>query len=312
VIRLLVVAFIWGWSFLFIKVALEGAPPVFVAWGRVILGAAVLLPFLYAAREKLPERRMWGHVAVQGTFMAVLPFTLIAWGEQHITSALASVLNAATPLFAAVFAALMLRERLRPPQLAGLGLGLVGVATLAGIGGSDLAASSLAGALAVVGAAASYGLAFPYARRFLPGLSAMQLAIAPSLVAAILLAGPAVTAAVTEGLAPTPLRVLCLLLLGVLGTGYALMLNYQTLRQLGPTTASLVTYLIPVVGVAVGVLVLGEPFSLRLVLGGVLIVLSVALVQGRLLGPAPAPPPREQPSVRGAGTPEADAPCRAG
>jgi drug/metabolite transporter (DMT)-like permease len=293
-IRLLAVAFIWGWSFLFIKVAIEGAPPVFVAWGRVLLGASVLLPFLYAARERLPERRAWGHVLVQGALMNALPFTLIAWGEQHITSALASVLNAATPLFAAAFAALLLRERLRGPQLTGLALGLAGVAIVAGVGGSDLAASSVAGALAVVGAAASYGFGFPYARRFLPGLSAMQLAVGPCLAATALLAVPAATAAAREGLAPTPLRVLCLVLLGALGTGYALMLNYRTLRELGPTTASLVTYLIPIVGVAVGVLVLGEPFSLRLVLGGAVVVLAIALVQGRLLGPprpvAPAAP----------------------
>ena len=295
-IRLLVVAFIWGWSFLFIKVALGGAPPVFVAWGRVVLGAGVLLPFLYAARERLPPRRCWGHVAVQGALMAALPFTLIAVGEQRITSALASVLNAATPLFAAVFAALLLGERLRPPQLAGLGLGLVGVAVVAGVGGADLAASSVVGSLAVVGAAASYGLAFPYTRRFLPGLSALQLAIAPTLAAALLLTGPGLAMAARHGLQPTPLRVLCLVLLGALGTGYALVLNYQTLRALGPTTASLVTYLIPLVGVAVGVTVLGEPFSPRLVAGGAVVVLGVALVQGRLLGSGR---PRAQLSRRG-------------
>jgi drug/metabolite transporter (DMT)-like permease len=109
--------------------------------------------------------------------------------------------------------------------------------------------------------------------------------------------------------------VLCLVLLGVLGTGLALMLNYQTLRKLGPTTASLVTYLVPLVGVAVGVLVLGEPFSLRLVLGGALVVFSVALVQGRLFGRAPQPAIQTAAPAQG-GSGEAsdalDTPCRAG
>ena len=281
---LLATAVIWGWSFLFIKVALGGAPPVFVSWGRVVLGAVVLLPLLYAGKERLPPRRLWGRVAVQGVLMCALPFTLIAAGEQHITSALASVLNAATPLFTAVFSALLLGERLRRAQLAGLGLGLAGVAVVAGVGGADLAASSAAGALAVVGAACSYGVGFPFARRFLGELSPMQLAVAPSLAAAAILGVPGLTAAVRDGLEPTPARVLCLVLLGVLGTGYAFVLNYRTLRDLGPTSASLVTYLVPLVGVSAGVLVLGEPFSLRLVAGGAVVVLGVALVQGRLLG----------------------------
>jgi drug/metabolite transporter (DMT)-like permease len=288
--RLIVLACIWGWSFLFIKVILEGAPPTFLAWGRIALGLAVLVAFLRRAGEGPPQRRYWGHLLVLGLTMSVLPFMLIAWGEQHIASALTAVVNACTPLFAAAFAAWLLGERLRPPQLAGLVVGFVGVAVVAGVGGGDLAGSSLAGVLAVVLASAGYGFGFAYAHRFTEGLSALQLSLG-QLAAGTLLLAPVAGGDVAAGRVDLqPLGLLCLLLLGGLGTGYAYLLNYRTLQEHGATVASLVTYLVPIVGVAAGVLVLGEPFSLRLVLGGLVVVAGVALVQGRLLGPRrPAP-----------------------
>jgi drug/metabolite transporter (DMT)-like permease len=282
--RLILLACIWGWSFLFIKVILEGAPPTFLAWGRIALGLVVLVAFLRRAGDRPPGRRYWGHLLVLGLTMSVLPFMLIAWGEQHITSALTAVVNACTPLFAAAFAAWLLGERLRAPQLAGLVVGFVGVGVVAGVGGGDLAGSSLAGVLAVVTASAGYGFGFAYAHRFTEGLSALQLSLG-QLAAGTLLLAPVAAADVAGGRVDLqPLGLLCLLLLGGLGTGYAYLLNYRTLQEHGATVASLVTYLVPIVGVAAGVLVLGEPFSLRLVVGGLVVVAGVALVQGRVLG----------------------------
>jgi drug/metabolite transporter (DMT)-like permease len=289
--RLVLLAFIWGWSFLFIKVIVDHSSPQFVAWGRVVLGLAVVLAFLYGGGERLPERRWWGHLAVLALSMSVMPFTLIAWGEERITSALASVLNATTPLFAAAFSAWLLRARLRPPQLAGLATALAGVGVVAGLGGGDLAGSSVTGTLAVVAASAGYGFGFAYAHRFVEGLSPIRLA-AGQLAAAALLLTPGTTADLATGrVRLTPLVVLCLLLLGALGTGYAYVLNYRILKEVGGTGASLVTYLIPIVGVGAGVLVLHEPFSLRQVAGALVTILGIALVQGRLLGPRPTLPP---------------------
>jgi drug/metabolite transporter (DMT)-like permease len=283
--RLFLLAFIWGWSFLFIKVIVEDAPPTFLAWGRIALGLAVLVVAMRRRGERLPERRYWGHLAVLGLAMSVLPFILIGWGEQHISSALASVLNACTPLFAAGFAAGLLGERLRPPQLAGIAVGFLGVAVVAGVGGGDLAGSSLLGSLAVVLAGAGYGFGFAYANRFTTGLSALQLAFGQLFAGTVILA-PVATLDVAAGRVDLgPLAALCLLLLGALGTGYAYLLNYRTLQESGATVASLVTYLVPLVAVAAGILVLGEPFSVRLVLGGLIVVLGVALVQGRLFAP---------------------------
>jgi drug/metabolite transporter (DMT)-like permease len=283
--RLFLLAFIWGWSFLFIKVILEDAPPTFLAWGRIALGLAVLIVAMRGRGESLPERRYWGHLVILGLSMSVLPFMLIGWGEEHISSALASVLNACTPLFAAGFAAALLGERLRPPQLAGVAVGFLGVAVVAGVGGGDLAGSSLLGSAAVILASAGYGFGFAYANRFTTGLSVLQLAFGQLLAATLILAPVAAVDVAAGRVDLGPQAALCLLLLGTLGTGYAYLLNYRTLQESGATVASLVTYLVPLVAVAAGVLVLGEPFSLRLVLGGLIVIGGVALVQGRLFGP---------------------------
>jgi drug/metabolite transporter (DMT)-like permease len=282
--RLFLLAFIWGWSFLFIKVILEDAPPTFLAWGRIALGLAVLAVALLRSGEGLPERRYWGHLLLLGLAMSVLPFMLIGWGEEHISSALASVLNACTPLFTAGFAAGLLGERLRPPQLAGVAIGFLGVAVVAGVGGGDLAGSSLLGSAAVVLAGAGYGFGFAYANRFTTGLSALQLSFGQLLAGTLLLAPVAAVDLAAGRVDLGPSSALSLVLLGALGTGYAYLLNYRTLQESGATVASLVTYLVPLVAVAAGILVLGEPFSLRLVLGGLIVVLGVALVQGRLFG----------------------------
>jgi drug/metabolite transporter (DMT)-like permease len=289
--RLLLLAFIWGWSFLFIKVIVERSSPQFVAWGRIVLGLAVVLAFLYGGGERLPGRRWWGHLAVLALAMSVMPFTLIAWGEERITSALTSVLNACTPLFAAAFSAWLLRARLRPPQLAGLAIALAGVAVVAGLGGGDLTGSSITGTLGVVAGSAGYGFGFAYAHRFVEGLSPIRLA-AGQLAAALLWLTPTTSLDLAAGKVHlSPLVVGCLLLLGGLGTGYAYVLNYRILKEVGGTGASLVTYLIPIVGVAAGILVLDEPFSLRQVAGALVIIFGIALVQGRILGPKPAPEP---------------------
>ena len=223
--------------------------------------------------------------------MSVMPFTAIAWGEERITSALTSVLNACTPLFAAAFSAWLLRARLRPPQLAGLTIALAGVAVVAGLGGGDLAGSSFTGTLGVVAGSAGYGFGFAYAHRFVEDLSPIRLAAGQLATAALLLTPGTAVEVARGGVEFTLLVALCLVLLGGLGTGYAYVLNYRILKDVGGTGASLVTYLIPIVGVGAGVLVLHEPFSLRQVAGALVIVFGIALVQGRLLGPKPTPEP---------------------
>jgi drug/metabolite transporter (DMT)-like permease len=277
--RLFLLAFIWGWSFLFIKVAVQGLPPLAVAGGRIALGAAVLTGVCAGSGLRLPrDPTMWRHLAVAALFGNVLPFSLLAWGEERVTSALTAVLNASTPLFTALAGAVLLGERLKRAQLVGLAIGMAGVAVAAGVGGRDLADSSATGALAAVGAGACYGLAFTYMSRHLLGLPSV-VGAAGQLVAGTVLLGPlAIVVTAGTGVSLTPTQALALLLLGVLGTGVAYVLYYRLVADVGPTRASLVTYLVPLVAVTVGVVVLDEPFHLRVLAGGALIVGGIALV----------------------------------
>jgi drug/metabolite transporter (DMT)-like permease len=279
--RLVLLAAIWGWSFLFIKVAVKGVPPVAVAGIRCALGAIVLLGVLRAAHLALPrDPVVWRDMAVMGVVGSAIPFSLLAWAEQgRVSSALTSVLNASTPLFAAVFGALLLHERLRPIQLAGLLLGLVGVGVAAGLGGNDISGSSVGGEIAAVAAGACYGLTFAYAQRRLHAVDPMVAATGQVLTAALALAIPSVFVVADRGVRLTTTRVIALLLLGMVGTGVAYVLNYRSIAALGPTTASVVTYLVPVVAVAVGVTFLGEAFQLRLVAGGALTIVGIAMLR---------------------------------
>jgi drug/metabolite transporter (DMT)-like permease len=187
----------------------------------------------------------------------------------------------------------------------------------AGVGGSDLASSSLAGGLASVLAGACYGCSFTYMKAHLLHLPAEVAAAGQLAVGTVVLAPFAVVTSVTGGIDLAAHRVLAIVVLGAVGTGYAYVLNYRVVAELGSTTASLVTYLIPVVAVAVGVVLLDEAFHLRVLAGGALIVVGVALVHGRLRlprrrfaprGPSVRCPPWTEPagvSKTGTGTPPA-------
>jgi drug/metabolite transporter (DMT)-like permease len=280
--RLFLLAFIWGWSFLFIKVAVDGLTPTTVAWARIALGAAVLYAILRHQGGRIPvDRTSLRHYAVAATIGNIVPFTLLAWGEQHITSALTAVLNASTPLFTAVFAAIGLSERLRPVQIAGLALGMAGVAVAAGLGASDLEGSSTAGALASILAGAAYGIAFVYMRRHLVSYPPIVAATGQLATGAVMLFPLAALTSILDGVSVTPTRLGAILALGAIGTGLAYVLNYRIIGDLGPTKASLVTYVIPVVAVVVGIVVLDEPFEWRLVVGGLLTVGGIAAVNAK-------------------------------
>lgn len=281
--RIALIALIWGWSFLFIKVAVEGMTPTAVAGARIALGAVVMLVVVRTQRIVMPrDRTTWRHFLVMGVVFNVIPFTLLAWGEQRITSALTAVLNATTPLFAALLTALLLGERLRRPQLVGVVLGFVGVAVAAGAGASDLAGASLTGSLAVIVAALCYGFGFSYARRNLSGTPPLVAATGQLITGTVVIAPFAIATSMRDGLELTPHRALAVVLLGVFGTGLAHLLNYRSIAEVGPTRASVVTQLVPVVAVAVGVAFLHEPFHVRLLIGAALTLFGIALLHERV------------------------------
>ena len=308
-------ALLWGSNFLFIKVALEGLSPGQVVAGRMVLGAAVLVAVVAARRVRLPRSPvMWGHLVLMALLANLVPYFLFGWGEQRISSSLAGVLNATTPLFTLVVAALLgTGERLAATRVAGLGLGFAGVVVLVApwrAGGS--LGGELPGQLACLGAAVCYAVSFVWTRRFLTGrgfppftLAAAQLGASVVLLA---LAAPLLAQPVTLSPAVTA----SMLALGVLGTSAAYLLYYRLIADEGPTTTSTVLYFLPIVAVVLGVVVLGEPLRWNLFVGAAVVLLGVALSEGRLgraarrAGPH-APVPAPDPAGACAGEPEGPA-----
>lgn len=281
--KLIVLGVVWGWSFLFIKIALEGMTPSAVVLGRVAFGAAAVLLSLLVTRTGLPrELEVWKHVAFMAVVTNVLPFSLFAWAQERITASLTSVLNASTALMAAIVAVLFLGERLKRSQALGVLLGLVGVGVAAGLGAGDVAGSSLTGTLAGLGAAFCYAVGFAYSQRHDLGARPEAITAGQLLIATAVMTPIGVGTSLTHGLSLTPTRFLAVFLLGVLGTGVGYLLYYRMIAEVGATKAAVVTYLVPVVGLVVGVTVADEPFSWRLVIGGVLIVGGVIAVQGNM------------------------------
>jgi len=276
---------VWGASFLFMKVGLEGLSPAQVAWSRLLLGALTLGLFVLARRERLPRSlRVWGHMLVLGVSFCVAPFLLFAWAQQHVTSGLGSIYNATTPIMTAIMAGLVFRvEKLRPVQLVGILVGILGVMVIiAPWQGLDLA-QSVPAQLAMLGATACYGFSLAYMRRFVSntGMSALVFSFLNIGL------GAAVMLVLTPVLVLEPVQlslpvVLAVLALGCLGTGVVYVWNQNALRAWGPTRASTVTYLTPVVGVSLGMIVLGEPLSWNEPVGAVVVFAGILLAQNRL------------------------------
>ncbi|GEL94660.1 DMT family transporter [Cellulomonas composti] len=281
-------ALIWGSSFLFMKVALEGLSAPQVAIGRILLGALALVVVAALSRRAWPRSpRVWGHLLVIGVLLCVLPFLAFAWAGQHLASGLSSILNATTPLMTAgAAAALLPAERLTRRQRLGLVVGAVGVVVIVGpwtYVGDLVDAAPLSAVLACLGATACYGLGMTYLRRFvtplhLPSVTVAAGQVGCAAVVALLLA---------PFVARTPVHlttsvVVCMVLLGVLGTGLAYVWNTQVVAAWGAQRASTVTYLTPVVGVVLGMLVLDEHLEWYEPVGGLLVVLGVVVAQGTL------------------------------
>jgi drug/metabolite transporter (DMT)-like permease len=274
-VRMVVLALLWGSGFLWIKIALTGLTPVQLTVIRCALGAGVLL--VLARGQRWPrDRTTWRHLLVAAFFCNALPFALLAVGEQTVDSGVAGVLNATTPLWSLLIGA---KGGLRPHRVAGLLVGFAGVLLI--FAPWRQAGLVSWGAVAILGAAASYAVAFAYMGRHLVGrgapvaMSAAQLAAATGLSALALPVsgtGPGVTAGALAAV----------VVLGVLGTGLTFYLNFRIIADEGATSAATVGYLLPVVSVALGAAVLGEELSARIVLGMVVVLLGVAVTQARV------------------------------
>ena len=272
---------IWGSSFAWIKIAVEEIPPAtLVAW-RMTLGAMGMVGFLLISRVPLPRRPAdLLPLAVMGAINAAIPIFLISWGEQFVDSGTAAVLNSLVPIFSLILAGLVLRtEPVTLLRVTGLVLGFIGAALLAGRELELRAdASGLIGALAVVLAAISYAAGASYATHRVRRTHRYVVACGTLVFAAIYmwaLALPADGGVIVPMEMPT---IVAVIWLGVLGSFIAYLLFFFLIEHLGATMASMVTYMFPVIGVAIGVLLLGEQMDVRLAIGTALVVVGIIIV----------------------------------
>ncbi|TXS10836.1 DMT family transporter [Streptomyces sp. wa22] len=287
-IRFTALSLIWGFSFLLIKVGTDGYAPFQVTFGRLLAGTVVLAVAMVVRRERLPRTgRIWGHLFVAAFFLNALPFSLFAYAELTIPSTLAGICNATSPLWGMALSVVALSED-RPTRrrVAGLGLGFIGVLTVLGAwqGFSGLDVTGTAMALL---ASLSYPVGWIYVRRTLAGTGSSTL----SLTGSQLFLGTVQLALVVPMFTDMPthaplLPTLAVIALGALGTGLAVLLQYGLVEEVGPTTAQMVTYFIPVIATAAGVTLLGERLNWNTPVGALIVLAGAALTQSGSRGSA--------------------------
>jgi drug/metabolite transporter (DMT)-like permease len=271
---------VWGSSFFLIKIALEAFAPLQITFGRVFFGFLAVMVVVLAQRRRLPRPgAVWGHAAFVGLMTNVVPFTLFAWAETRVSSVLAGLFNAATPLFTALFAlAIVPAERLTRQRITGLLIGFAGVLVVMGIWQG--VTGDLVGSLACLGATVCYGIGVPWTRRFL----AARPEGGPSIMGAQLLCSTVIMAGLslvlTERPDPDASALLAVVVLGALATGLAFIWMYRVIAMAGSVVSASVTYATPLVSTFLGIVLLGESLSWNQPVGAAIVLLGAALVQG--------------------------------
>ncbi len=291
----LLLGFFWGSSYLFIKLAVDDFGTFTLVALRLVVGAILLWIVVRIAKQPLPrERRIYGHLIVMAIINIAIPFLLITWAEQSVESSLAAILTSPVPLFAIVLSALFLHdEPLRLNGLIGLVVGFVGVIIITSRGLTG-AGSSVAGELALIGATISYAAGAVYSRRNVRGLPAMIPAVFQVSFAALITGVIALLFEHPWTATPDTQAVFAILWLGLLGSGLAYLFVFRLFAHWGATRTTLVAYVIPVVGIALGYLVLAEPIDARIIFGTALVIAGIGLVNSRfgrrrLYGRVPPP-----------------------
>lgn len=282
---LLALATVWGGSFFFNEVAVRDLPVLSVVVGRVALAALILMAILRLRGERLPRgRRIWIAFACMGLMNNALPFSLIVWGQQHIASGVASILNAATPLFTVLLAHVLTRdERMTGGKITGVLIGLAGVAVMIGVGALRDLGVHVAAQLMCLMAAVSYALAGIFGRRFRGmGVSPMATATGQVIASSLILLPLALIVDRPWGLAPPGVAAIGALIgVATLSTALAYTLYFRILATAGATNLLLVTFLVPASAILLGTLILGEVLLLRHMMGMALIGAGLAAIDGR-------------------------------
>jgi drug/metabolite transporter (DMT)-like permease len=276
---LLMLAALWGGSFVFMRVAAPALGAIPLAFTRTTLAAAVLLAVALVQR-RVPEFRMrWRDFAVIGVVNSALPFAFFSFAGQHVTASTAAILNATSPFFGALAAALWLAEPLTLRKVGGMCIGLAGVVLLVGWSPEPLARNALYAIGACLAATLCYGLGSVFAKKRMQGVPTFAIACWSQFTAALALA-PLLPFATIPGPVSTVV-LLNVVALAVLSTAVAYLIYFKLIADIGPGGALTVTFLIPLFGVLWGFLFLGEPLTSNLLAGGALIVAGTMLALRR-------------------------------
>lgn len=278
---------LWGGSFFFVGVIVEALPPLSIVVLRVGLAAAVLHLLLVVQRDPIRGgAKVWGAFVVMGLLNNVAPFSLIVWGQTHIASGLASILNATTPIFTVLVAHVFTAdERLSPARIMGVAAGFCGVAVMMGpelLNGED---GALLAQGAILGAALSYACAGVYGRRFKAlGVKPLHTATGQVTASALMLSPLALWVDSPWQLTMPGVEIWAALIgLAVLSTALAYILYFRILATAGATNVLLVTLLVPVSAILLGVMVLDETLELNSLIGMGLIAVGLAMIDGRVM-----------------------------
>ena len=269
---------LWGGAFLFIRVAVPALGPFLLVELRVGLAVAVLVLYALAVGRVPKIRSRWRSFLVLGFFNSAVPFTLISAAEIYLTASLAAILNSTTVMFTAIVAAVWMGDALTGRKLFGIVLGIFGVTVLVGWDPLPLNGAVLLAVAAMLVASLSYALGATYAKHSFSGIPPVGMAIG-QLTAATALLLPLSVVSVPEQ-APSLAVALCVLGLALLSTVMAYLIYFRLIQNVGPTSTTTVTLLVPVFGLVFGVLLLDEPFGSGTLAGLVIILSSVVLITG--------------------------------
>jgi drug/metabolite transporter (DMT)-like permease len=282
---LIALSILWGGSFFFVGVAVDEMPTFTLVMFRIALGAAGLWLFLLLRRRTLPMNwQFWWPFFVMATWNNVVPFTLLIWGQSHIASGLASILNAATPFFAVMLASLLIQEeRFTLNRIIGVVIGFLGVVVLIGPDLLTMVGDSVLAQLACLGAALSYAFAGVFARKSTIFQARPADAATAQLTAATILILPVavMTHEPSDLTLPSMAAVASILGLGFLATSIAYVLYFRILATAGAVNLLLVTFLVPLTAVVLGAAILGEVMTGMQILGSVGIAVALAVIDGR-------------------------------
>ena len=259
--------------------------PFGVAFGRCALGALTLFIFLKLRKLSLPtDPRIWLKLWIVALLLNVIPGILFAYAEVHVTSVLAGIINATTPLATLIVMLIAFREeKLKKEQIFGLILGGLGILVVLGAW-NGVGDNQLSGVIALLAAVTCYGISFPYSKRnIMPLQLPAEVLAATQLLMAALTLLPFYLFDGIKNQNPGITPILSMLALGIFGSGFAYIWNFQIIKSAGSVVASTVTYITPVVAVIMGLIFLGEPLTWNEPIGGLIVLLGAAISQNRLV-----------------------------